>query len=65
VLHKRDNPKMMRFKEITMDEHVEMIEHIAQEALRVREENKAVEATKGQRRGMLLLEEAKIDIQIF
>ena len=42
-----------------MDEQVEMIKQMAQEALRVREENRAVEATKAHRRGMLLLEESQ------
>ena len=40
-----------------------MIEQTNQEALRVREENRVVESTKAHRRGMLLLEEAKIFIQ--
>jgi hypothetical protein len=41
---------------MTMDEQAEMIEHTAQEALKFRQENRAVEATKAQRRGILLLE---------
>jgi hypothetical protein len=57
VLHRRDNPNMTKFKEMTMDEQVETIEQTTQEALRVREENRAIEATKAQRRGILLLEE--------
>ena len=47
---------MIKFKEMTMDEQVETIEHTSQEAIRVREENQEVEATKAQRRGILLLE---------
>jgi hypothetical protein len=54
---------MMIFKVMTMDEQFKMIEHIAQEALRVREENRDVETTEAQRRGMLLLEEAQRVIQ--
>jgi hypothetical protein len=63
VLHRKDNPNMTRFKAMTMDEQVEMIEQTTQEALRVREENREVEATEARRRGMLLLEEAQRDIQ--
>jgi hypothetical protein len=54
---------MTRFKAMKMDEHVEMIGQTTQEALRVREENKAVEATKEQMRGLLLLEESQRVIQ--
>jgi hypothetical protein len=46
VLHRRDNPNMTRFKAMSMDEQVETIEKTTQEALRVREENRAVEATE-------------------
>jgi hypothetical protein len=63
VLQRKYNPNMTRFKAMTMDEQVETIEQMAQEALRVREENRAVEATEAQRRGMLLLEEAQRVIQ--
>ena len=51
---------MTKFKAMTMDEQVETIEHTSQETIRVREENQAVEATKAQRRGILLPEYAKI-----
>lgn len=54
---------MTKFKAMTMDEQVETIEKTIQEALRVREENKAVEATEAQRRGILLLEEAERAMQ--
>ena len=54
---------MTKFKEMTMDEQVDTIEHTSQEAIRVREENRAVEATKAQRRGILLLEEANRDMK--
>jgi hypothetical protein len=37
VLHRRSNPNMTKFKEMTMEEKVETIEHTTQEALRVRE----------------------------
>jgi len=40
-----------------------MIEKITQESLRVREENREVEATEAQRRGMVLLEESQRVIQ--
>jgi hypothetical protein len=63
VLQRKYNPNMTRFKAMSMDERVEMIEHMAQEALRVREENKETKSTKAQRRGMLLLEEAQSVIQ--
>ena len=33
VLHRRSNPNMTIFKEMTMDEQFEMIEHITQEPL--------------------------------
>ena len=54
---------MTIFKVMIMDEQVEMIEHTNQESLKVREENIAIEATEAQRRGILLLEEAKRVIQ--
>jgi hypothetical protein len=37
VLHRKANPNMTKFKAMIMDEQVETIEKIAQEALRVRE----------------------------
>jgi hypothetical protein len=43
VIHRRANPNMTKFKEMTMDEQVETIEKTTQEALRVREENQATE----------------------
>jgi hypothetical protein len=54
---------MTRFKAMIMDEQVETKEQMAQEDLRVREENNATKATKAQRRGMLLLEGAQRVIQ--
>jgi hypothetical protein len=63
VLQRKSNPNMTRFKSMTMDEQVETIEQTTQESLRVREENRVVEATEAQRRGMLLLEEAQRVIQ--
>jgi hypothetical protein len=48
---------------MSMDEQVKTIEQTNQEALKVIEENRAIEATKTQRRGMLLLEEAQRVIQ--
>jgi hypothetical protein len=65
VLCRRNNPNITRFKAMNMDEQVETIEHTTQETLRVREENKAVEATEACRRGLLLLEEVERAIQIF
>jgi hypothetical protein len=41
---------------MSMDEKVEMIEEMTQEALKVREENIVAEAIEAQRRGMFLLE---------
>jgi hypothetical protein len=43
---------------------VETIENTTEESIRVREENRVEEVTKGQKRGILLLEEAKITMQI-
>jgi hypothetical protein len=43
---------MTRFKAMSMDEQVETIEQSTQEALRVREEIRAAETTKAQRRGL-------------
>jgi hypothetical protein len=37
---------MTRFKEMTTDEQVETIEQTSQKSLKVREENRAVEATE-------------------
>jgi hypothetical protein len=45
VLQRKDNPNMTRFKAMSMDEQFKMIEQMTQEALRVREENRAAEAT--------------------
>jgi hypothetical protein len=39
------NPKMTRFRAMSLDEHVTTIEQSAQEALRSREEISATEAT--------------------
>jgi hypothetical protein len=52
------NPNMTRFKAMSMDEQVEKIEQSAQEALRSREEIRAVETTEVQRRGLFLTPEA-------
>jgi hypothetical protein len=49
------NPNMTRFKAMSMDELVETIEHSYQEALRVREEIRAVETIEAQIRGFLFL----------
>jgi hypothetical protein len=40
-----DDPKMTRFKSMSLDEHVMTIEKSSQEALRAREEMIATEAT--------------------
>jgi hypothetical protein len=42
ALQVKSNPNMMRFKAMTMNEQIEMIEKTTQESLRVREENKAI-----------------------
>jgi hypothetical protein len=52
------NPNLKRFKAMSMDEQVEMIEQLAQDALRSREEIRASETTKAHRRGFLLIEGA-------
>jgi hypothetical protein len=56
VVQRKANPDMTRFKAMSMDEQVETIEKSAQEALRAREEIRAIETTKEKRRGLLLLE---------
>jgi hypothetical protein len=53
------NLNMNRFKDMSMDGHMETIEQSAQEALRVREEIRASETTEAQRRGFLFLEGAQ------
>jgi hypothetical protein len=63
VLQRKYNPNMTRFKSMSMDEQFKMIEQRAQEALRVREENRATEAIEAQKRGLLLLEESQRVIQ--
>jgi hypothetical protein len=63
VLQRRANPNMTKFKAMSLDEQVETIEQTTQEALRVRDESRTVEATEARRRGMLLLEEAQRAIQ--
>jgi hypothetical protein len=50
---------MTRFKAMSIDEQVERIEQSTQEALRVREEIRAMETTVAQRREFLLLEGAQ------
>jgi hypothetical protein len=50
---------MTRFKAMSMDEQVQTIEQMAQEALSFREENRVGEATEAQRRGLMLLEESQ------
>jgi hypothetical protein len=50
------NPNMIRFKDMIMDEHLEMIEQSDQEALRAREEIKALETIEAWRRGLILIE---------
>jgi hypothetical protein len=54
---------MTKFKAMSMVVQVETIEKTTQETLRVREENRVVEATEARRRGVLLLEEAQRAIQ--
>jgi hypothetical protein len=41
ALHRKANLNMTKFKAMTMDEQLETIEHNAQEAIRVRDENRA------------------------
>jgi hypothetical protein len=59
VVQRMANPNMTRFKAMSMDEQVEMIEKSAQEALRAREEIRVVETTEAQRRGLFLTPEAQ------
>jgi hypothetical protein len=40
------DPKMTRFKAMSMDEHVTTIDNLDQEALKAREEIRETEATK-------------------
>jgi hypothetical protein len=54
-----DNPNMTKFKAMSMDVQVEIIEKSAQEVLRVREEIRAAKTREAQRRGLLLLEGAQ------
>jgi hypothetical protein len=56
VIQRKDNPNMTRFKAMSMDEQVEMIEQTNQESLGVREYNREVESIEAQRRGIFLLE---------
>jgi hypothetical protein len=46
VVQRMVNPNMTRFKAMSMDEHVEIIEQSSQEVLRSKEEIKAAETTK-------------------
>jgi hypothetical protein len=55
---------MTKFKAMTMDEQVEMIEHVAQEAIKIREENRAAEAVEACKRGALLLEKSERAMKI-
>jgi hypothetical protein len=48
---------------MTLDEQVETIDHTSQESIGLREENKVAEATKSQKRGILLPEEAERAMQ--
>jgi hypothetical protein len=59
VVQRMANLNMTRFKAMSMDEQVETIEHSNQEALRVREDIRAMETTKEKRRGLILLEGAQ------
>jgi hypothetical protein len=54
---------MTKFKVMSLDEQVVKIEKTTQEALRVRDESRTIEATEARRRGMLLMEEAQRAIQ--
>jgi len=56
------NQNMTRFKAMSMDEQVEMIEQSSQEALRSKEEIKASKTTEARRRGFILIEGAQIII---
>jgi hypothetical protein len=60
LVQRMANPNMTRFKPMRMDEQVEMIEKLDQEALRAREEIRAVETKKAQRRGLFLTLEAQL-----
>jgi hypothetical protein len=56
ILQRKSKPNMTRFKAMSMDEQVETIGKLVQEALRVREEIKATKTIEVQRRVLLLLE---------
>jgi hypothetical protein len=58
VVQRKAKMGMNRFKTRSMDEKVETIEKLTQEALRVCEEIRTTETTKAQRRGLILLEGA-------
>jgi len=58
VVHRRANQNMIKFKVMTMDEHVDTIDQTTQEYLTARDENRVVEVVETRRRGILLLEEA-------
>jgi hypothetical protein len=53
------DPKMTRFRYMSMDEQETKIDKLAQEALRSREEIRAAEATKVHNRGLLLAPKAE------
>jgi hypothetical protein len=53
------DPKMTRFKAMSMDEQVETIEKLAQEALRAREEIRAEKATEVQNSGLVMTPKAQ------
>jgi hypothetical protein len=58
VVQRMVDPKMNKFKAMSMDEQATKIEQPDQEALRAREEIRATEATKVQNKGLSLTPEA-------
>jgi hypothetical protein len=59
LVQRMETQNMTSFKAMNMEEKVETIEKLAQEALRVQEEIRATETTEAQRRGFLSLEGAQ------
>jgi hypothetical protein len=59
VVQRMASRNMTRFKAMSMDEQVEMIEQSAQEALKAKEEIKVAEAIEVQGKGLFLTPEAQ------
>jgi hypothetical protein len=59
VVQRMVDPKMTRFRAMSLDEQAMTIEQSAQEALRAREEVRVTEATEVQNRGLTMTPEAQ------